>query len=418
MDLKQIMKMLGKNARKAAEDAANLGTAIKNKCLEDMANEIEAASKDIEIANQEDLKNGRKLNLSSAMLDRLELTQKRMKAMVEGLKEVAALQDPVGEEIRFWTRPNGLRISKVRVPIGVIGIIFESRPNVTADAASLCFKSGNAVILRGGKEAIETNQAISSVLRRALEKNCVNSDIIQLIQTTDREAVKIMLGMNEHIDLIIPRGGEGLIRAVTEMSKIPVIKHYKGVCHVYIDKMANIEMAKSILINAKVQRPSVCNAAETLLVHQKIAKRILPILDESLRKNGVEIRGCSETIKILPLSKEAIEDDWSEEYLDLVLSVKVVKDIEDAIQHISRYGSAHSDCIVTDDLKAAEIFVKKVDSSAVFHNASTRFNDGFQFGLGAEIGISTDRLHARGPMGLEELNTYKYVVRGEGQVRD
>ena len=324
----------------------------------------------------------------------------------------------MGAEIKTWSRPNGLLISKVRVPIGVILVIYESRPNVTSDCIGLCFKSGNAVILKGGSDAIESNAAIFGVLQKVIASAGVPADVISLVGTTDRRAVDMLLQMDQEINLVMPRGVEALIREVRDKSKIPVIKHYKGVCHIFVDRSADAAMAQRIVLNAKVQRPAVCNAVETLLVHQDIAGSFLPVMAEALQKAGVKIKGCPETRRIVPQAARATQKDWYIEYLDLILSVRVVKDVRQAIDHINRYGSSHSDAIITQDQESAELFLKDVDSACVYVNASTRFTDGYQFGLGAEIGISTDRLHARGPMGLEELTTYKYVIRGTGQIRE
>jgi glutamate-5-semialdehyde dehydrogenase len=337
--------------------------------------------------------------------------------MAASLKEVALLPDPVGEVIRMWTRPNGLRVGKMRIPLGVIGIIYESRPNVTSDAAGLCLKAGNAVILRGGSEAIHSNMAIAGVLREVCRKQGVPPDAIQVIPTTSRKAVEEMLQLEEYIDVIIPRGGEELIRFVVSRSKIPVIKHYKGVCHVFVDASADRKMAERICYNAKVQRPGVCNAMETLLVHRKIAPSFLPPMAEKFKAAGVELRGCPQTRKILRSISPAREEDWSAEYLDLILAVRVVEDLDEAVRHIIRYGSSHTDSIVTRDYENAERFLKEVPSSTVLVNASTRFSDGFQLGLGAEIGISTTKLHAFGPMGVEDLTTSKFIVYGTGQIR-
>jgi glutamate-5-semialdehyde dehydrogenase len=337
--------------------------------------------------------------------------------MAEGLREVARLPDPVGEVIRMWKRPNGLIVGRMRIPLGVIGIIYESRPNVTADASGLCLKSGNSVILRGGSEAFHSNQAIGQILRKVLVEVGLPQEAIQIFPHTERKAVREMLQLEGDIDLIIPRGGEDLLRFVTRHSKIPVIKHYKGVCHIFVDETADLEMATRVCLNAKVQRPGVCNAMETLLVHERVASRFLPKVARVLQKKGVELRGCSQTKKVLSHIKETREEDWSQEYLDLILSIKVVKGIEEAAEHIAKYGSSHTEAIITSDYRNAQRFLREVNSSCVLVNASTRFNDGFELGLGAEIGISTSKLHAFGPMGLEELTTTKFIVYGEGQVR-
>ncbi len=351
------------------------------------------------------------------MIDRLKLTDAVIEGMAQGLREIAALPDPVGEVVKMWRRPNGLLVGKMRIPLGVIGVIYESRPNVTADAAALCLKAGNAVILRGGSEAINSNLAIARVLQGAMEEAGVPAEAVQVIPFTDRQAVEEMLRLEEYIDVIIPRGGEGLIRFVTERSRIPVIKHYKGVCHIFVDRTADLEMALEICFNAKVQRPGVCNAMETLLVDEGIAPRFLPPMAERFQAAGVELRGCPKTRDIIPGVKEATEEDWYTEYLDLILAVRVVEGIDQAIAHILKYGSKHTEAIITSDYANAQRFLREVDSSTVLVNASTRFSDGYQFGLGAEIGISTTKLHAFGPMGVEDLTTTKFIVYGNGQIR-
>jgi glutamate-5-semialdehyde dehydrogenase len=418
MDVKEQVLKIGANAKAASRELAKLSTRKKNAILEAMATELDARRTAIQAENAKDLTAGKNAGLSSAMLDRLELTDARIDAMIKGLRDVAVLNDPVGGEISTWNRPNGLEIRKVRVPIGVIGIIFESRPNVTCDAAALCFKTSNAVILRGGKEAIHSNLAIAKAMEAGGRKKGMPANSIQLIPTTDRAAVKVMCQMTDYLDLIIPRGGESLIKAVTEMSHVPVIKHYKGVCHTYIDATADLGMAWRIAENAKCQRPGVCNAMETLLVHKDIAEVFLPKMGEIFEERGVELRGDDPVCKLIPSAKPATEDDWYEEYLEMVLAIRVVEDVDAAIGHINRYGSGHSDAIVTQDEKNQKAFLAEVDSSTVYVNASTRFTDGAEFGMGAEIGISTDKLHARGPMGLEELTTYKFVIQGKGQIRE
>jgi len=360
----------------------------------------------------------KEMELSHAMIDRLTVTDATIKSMALGLREVAQLDDPVGSISKAWLRPNGLEVSRMCIPLGVIGIIYESRPNVTIDAAGLCLKAGNAVVLRGGSEALHSNQALAGIIGQALAESGLPAKAVQVIPIRDREAVKVLLNQEEFIDLIIPRGGEGLIRFVVENSTIPVLKHYKGVCHVYIDDGADLEMAQKICFNAKVQRPGVCNSMETMLVHQSISQEFLPQMAERFIKAGVEIRGCPETCKIWPDAHKARESDWPEEYLELILAVKVVKDMDQAISHITRYSSSHTEAIVTSDYNRARRFVREVYSSVVLVNASTRFNDGGELGLGAEIGISTSKLHAFGPMGVEELTTAKFVVFGEGQVRE
>jgi len=382
-----------------------------------MATKLATARDGILEANAVDVRAAQAGGLSAAIVDRLTLNAARLEEMIQSIETVAALPDPVGEIIRTWQRPNGLEIRKVRVPLGVIGIIYESRPNVTSECASLCVKSGNAVILRGGTEAFQSNQAISAALREALRATGLPEAAVSPLPTPDRAAVDVMLQLDREIDVIIPRGGEALIRKIAEQSRIPVIKHAKGVCHVYVDDAADLAMAEAIALNAKCQRPATCNAMETLLVHERVAPAFLPAMIRRFRDSRVEIRGCEATRALVPDVTPATEEDWSTEYLDLVLSVKVVRSLAEAIEHIARYGSAHSDAIVTNDEVHAQRFAQEVDSAAVYVNSSTRFTDGFQFGLGAEIGISTDRLHARGPMGLEELTTYKYVVLGTGQIR-
>ena len=418
MDVKEQILKIGEDALVASRGLAKLSTRKKNAILEAMAEELDAQRGFIQEENAKDLEEGKDAGLAPAMLDRLELTDARIDGMIKGLRDVAVLNDPVGDEISTWNRPNGLEIKKVRVPIGVIGIIFESRPNVTCDAAALCFKSSNAVILRGGKEALRSNMAIATAMQKGGEAKGMPTHAIQLIPTTDREAVRVMCQMTDYLDLIIPRGGEGLIKAVTEMAHVPVIKHYKGVCHTYVDAAADLDMAWKIAENAKCQRPGVCNAMETLLVHKDIAEAFLPKMGEILEARGVELRGDEATCKYLPSAKPATEADWYEEYLEMILAIRVVDDVDAAISHINQYGSSHSDAIVTQDAKAEKTFLAEVDSASVYVNASTRFSDGAEFGMGAEIGISTDKLHARGPMGLEELTTYKFVIEGKGQIRE
>ncbi len=405
-------------ARQASRILASLSTAKKDEILRAMGSALVGQAALILEANRKDVALAVKQGLSRAFIERLKLDEKRIGEMATSLVEISKLDDPVGTEIKTWSRPNGLLISKVRVPIGVILVIYESRPNVTSDCIGLCFKSGNAVILRGGSDAISSNTVIFNILQKVIADAGVPEDVISLVKTTDRRAIDMLLQMDQEINLVMPRGGEALIREVRDKSKIPVIKHYKGVCHIFVDKSADPAMAQKIVLNAKVQRPAVCNAVETLLVHQGAAGTFLPVMVEALRKAGVEVRGCRRTRQIVSGVALATEADWYAEYLDLILSVKVVKDVREAIDHINHYGSSHSDAIVTQDQENAELFLKDVDSACVYVNASTRFTDGYQFGLGAEIGISTDRLHARGPMGLEELTTYKYVIRGSGQVRE
>ncbi len=417
MELRKKMEEIARKAKNAQPIVARTSTKIKNQALKSMAQALEKNISYLEKENKKDIVSAEKKGLSSALIDRLRLTPKRIKEMSACLKEVADLPDPVGEIIKMWRRPNGLKIGKMRVPIGVIAIIYESRPNVTSDCVGLCVKSGNAVILRGGSEAFNSNRAIYDILISAI-KNMIPQEAIQFVPTTDRKAVDYLLKLDKYIDLLIPRGGESLIKYVTAKARMPVIKHYKGVCHVYVDCDADLEMAMKICFNAKVQRPSVCNAMETLLVDEKIAQEFLPLMLEKFREAGVEIRGCKRTKKIVPWVKNARESDWYAEYLDLILAVRIVSGVDSAIEHIRKYGSNHSDAIVTENYETAWKFLEEVDSSAVYVNASTRFTDGYQFGLGAEMGISTDKIHARGPMALEELTTYKYIVFGNGQIRE
>lgn len=418
MDIKKMVLKIAKNAKLVSKKLRTLSTDMKNNALLNMADSLEKNAHIIIEANKKDIKNAKEKGLSKAMIDRLTLDKKRIKTMADGLREVVALPDPVGEVLRMWKRPNNLQIGKMRVPIGVIGIVYESRPNVTVDTAGLSLKAGNAIILRGGSEAIHSNIAITKILREALKSTQIPENSIQLIDVTDRAAVTEMLKMDKFIDLIIPRGGPALINMVAKNSLIPVIKHDKGLCHVYIDDGADLRIAEKIAFNAKVQRPGVCNAMETLLVNEKIAKSFLPKFSKKLADAGVEIRGCSQTKRLLPSVKKATKKDWDTEYLDLILSIKIIKDIDEAIEHISIYGSGLSEAIVTTNYNRARKFLNEVDSSAVFVNASTRFTDGNQFGLGAEMGISTQKLHARGPMGLEELTSTKYIIFGEGQIRE
>lgn len=417
MSLHDEMVAMADNAVKASRALAKLTSRKKNTILEAMADELDQRRDAIKAANQLDMEAGRTAGLSAAMLDRLLLNDARIDGMIKGVRDVMVLKDPVGEKISKWTRPNGLEIVKVRVPIGVIAIIFESRPNVTCDSSVLCFKTSNAVILRGGKEAAHSNAAIAAALQEGGAKKGLPENAIQLVSTTDRDAIREIVQMTGKIDLAIPRGGEGLINAVTEHARIPVIKHYKGICHVYVDEECDLEMALNIVENAKCQRPGVCNAMETLLVHEHVAAAFLPKMAERLGAKNVELRGCVKSRAIVPAMKPAAEEDWYAEYLDLILAVRVVGSLDEAISHIDNYGSHHSDAIVTSNKNHEKVFTQQVDSAAVYVNASTRFTDGGEFGMGAEIGISTDKLHARGPMGLEELTTYKYVIHGSGQIR-
>ncbi|MHB8881178.1 MAG: glutamate-5-semialdehyde dehydrogenase [Thermodesulfovibrionales bacterium] len=418
MDIKAYVAAKAEEARAGARSLAKATSRQKNEALITMAAALKKNAKDLIKENAKDIAFARKKGLSKAMIDRLTLNDKRITEMSQGLTEVAGLPDPVGEILTMRQRPNGMTVGKMRVPIGVIGIIYESRPNVTADATSLCLKAGNAVILRGGSEALHSNKAIVRILRGVAKAEGLHEGAITFIDTPDREAVMEMLKLEGIIDLIIPRGGEGLIRAVTENSRIPVLKHYKGVCHVFVDRDADLKMAEDICFNAKVQRPGTCNAMETMLVDKKIARAFLPAMAARFTKAGVKMKGCPGTRKLVPAAAAAQEDDFHNEYLDLVVNIKVVGDIDEAMDHIARYSSAHSDTIVTKDYAKGMRFIREVDSSAVLINASTRLNDGYQFGLGAEIGISTDKIHARGPMGLEELTCTKFIVFGSGQLRE
>ncbi len=417
MDYLAELKEKGAIAKKAAAKMAVTPATVKNNALHAMADALEAGAEAILAANAEDMAAGRAKGMSAALLDRLALTKARIADMAAGLRQLAALPDPVGETIEGWQRPNGLAIAKVRVPLGVIGIIYEARPNVTADAAGLCLKAGNAVILRGGSEAINSNLAVAGILAAAAEGAGAPAGTIQLIATTDRAAVNAMLKLNDYIDVIIPRGGAGLIQTVVENSTVPVIETGIGVCHVFVDASADLTMAKEIAFNAKVSRPGVCNAMETLLVHRAVAEDFLPPMLAAYNQAGVEVRGCSETVCYHPDVKKAVEADWATEYHDLIVSVRIVNSLAEALDHIAAYGTRHSEAIVTSDLESARRFQAEVDAAAVYVNASTRFTDGFEFGFGAEIGISTQKLHARGPMGLRELTSVKYLVNGTGQIR-
>ena len=415
--LHDAIRQMGERAVTASRALATLSTRKKNLILEAMADALDANRARILAANARDMAAGRDAGLADAMLDRLHLNDARLDGVINAVRSLVGLRDPVGREIARWTRPNGLLIRKMRVPLGVIGIIYESRPNVTVDAAALCFKASNAVILRGGREALQTNIALADALQRGGATKGLPPDSIQLISVTDHDAVRELVQLEGLVDLVIPRGGERLIRTVAEQARVPVIKHYKGVCHVYVDKAADPEMALSIIENAKCSRPGVCNALEKVLVHRDIAPSFLPLLAERLRARRVELRGDEAARAAVPDLLPATDEDWDAEYLDLVLAIKVVDDVQTAIDHINRHGSHHSDSIVTADTKARDQFLQQVDSACVYVNASTRFTDGGEFGLGAEIGISTDKLHARGPMALEELTTYKYLVTGNGQIR-
>ncbi len=412
----EILRM-GKEARTAAHEMAKAGSARKTEALEHLAGALEREREEIARANQKDIENALRKGLSAPKVERLRLDDKVLGEMISGLHEVVQLPDPIGEITRMWTRPNGLRVGRMRIPLGVVGIVYESRPNVTIDAAALCIKAGNAVVLRGGSEAFHSNQCLTAILQASLAASGLPAAAVQMVGTTDRDAVLDLLKLEEYIDVMIPRGGEDLIRFVAEHARMPVLKHYKGVCHVYVDAEADLEMAEKISLNAKIQRPATCNAMETLLVHQDVAGAFLPTMAAAFRKEGVELRGCEKTRAILPDCLAATEEDWYAEYLDLILAVKVVASMEEAIAHITAYGSQHTEAIVTRNFDQAHRFLQEVQSSLVLVNASTRFNDGFQLGLGAEIGISTSRLHAFGPMGVEELTTTKFIALGNGQLR-
>jgi glutamate-5-semialdehyde dehydrogenase len=418
MQIEELVLGICHNARRAARALGTTSTSARNDALRLAAQGLRERGALVLEANRQDVAAGRDAGSSAALLDRLTLTEARLAGVAEGLEQIATLPDPLGETISSWRRPNGLAISQVRIPLGVVGIIYESRPNVTADAAGLCLKSGNAVILKGGSEAFNTNTAIARIIAEAVGKAGLPSHAVQLLPTTDRRAVAVLLAQRDLIDVIVPRGGPSLIAAITESSKIPVIQHYAGVCHVYVDSQADLRMAEEISFNAKVQRPGVCNAMENLLVHEQVAERFLPAVAKRLQAAGVELRGCDRTRSVLGGISPATEEDWRTEYLDLILAIKVVGSLDEAIGFINTYGTGHSDAIVTDSYANAQRFLAAVDSSAVYVNASTRFTDGYEFGFGAEVGISTNRLHARGPMGLRELTTYKYVILGNGQIRE
>ncbi|MGB9496864.1 MAG: glutamate-5-semialdehyde dehydrogenase [Dissulfuribacterales bacterium] len=416
-EVSTLIAKMAKEARKAAREVAKLSTTVKNDVLLRTAERIIEARGKLQEENEKDLKKAKDKGVTSAFMDRLRLSDKVIDSMADGLRDVAALPDPVGEVPKMWKRPNGLTVGRVRIPLGVIGMIYESRPNVTIDAAGLCLKAGNAIILKGGSDALYSNLALGSILQEVLTEFSVPGEAVQVVSTTDRAAVTELLKREEEIDVIIPRGGEGLIRFVAEHSRIPVLKHYKGVCHVYIDKGADLNMAKEVCFNSKVQRPGVCNAMEGMLVHRDIADEFLPLMAESFKDAGVELRGCERTCRLVPFARAAVDEDWGKEFLDLVLAVKVVDGMDEAMDYIARYGSNHTDAIVTRDYARARRFLSEVDASLVIVNASTRFNDGGQLGLGAEIGISTSKLHAYGPMGLEELTTTKFIAFGNGQIR-
>ena len=418
MDIRQHVLEKARRAKAAAMRMATLESAVKDRALTAMADAVMANADAIRAANKRDLDRAGDYNLSSAMVDRLTLTDARIEGMANGLREIASFPDPVGKITDMVQRPSGIRVGRMTVPIGLIGFIYESRPNVTADAAGITLKAGNAILLRGGKEALYSNIALAGILNDAACKTGIPDGAVSIIEMTDREGVTHMIEAEGIIDLIIPRGGKGLIKAVVDGAKVPVIKHYEGNCHVYVDSSAVLNDAVNIIVNSKIQRPGVCNAAETLLVHRDIAGQFLPGAVEELKNRGVELRGCEQTREFVPGMKHASEDDWFTEYLDLILAVKVVDSLENAVEHINTYSSHHTDAIVTADILAADYFVAAVDSSSVMVNASTRFSDGGVYGLGAEIGISTDKLHARGPMGVADLTTYKWVVYGKGSVRE
>ncbi len=418
MDVKSLVESRARAAREAARLLALCPTKVKNDALLSMARALEEKTAPLLDANRSDLDRARSAGVTRAFLDRLTLTESRIVDMAHGLRQVAALPDPVGAVVETWRRPTGLEISRVRVPLGVIGFIYESRPNVTADAAALCIKSGNAVVLRGGSEALESNAMIAAVLAKAIEKAGAPADAIQFIDTVDRAAVGVLLELDGLVDLVIPRGGEDFVRWVAHHSRVPVLKHDKGLVHVLVDADADLAMASAIVLNAKVQRPSVCNALETLLVHRDIADRFLPAVARRLVDSGVELRGCPRTLALVPDARPALDADWDTEYLDLVLAIRVIDDLDAAIAHIRAHGSGLAEAIVTDSVANARRFTREVDAAAVLVNASTRLVDGNQFGMGAEMGISTSRVHARGPVGVQELTTTKFVVHGDGQVRE
>lgn len=415
--MKEYIEGLGKKAKAAAAEGAALTTDQKNNALRTMAKALRDQEETILKANEEDMKNGEEKGLTPALLDRLKLNHDRIEGMAGGLEALAALNDPTGETIAQWKRPNGLEIARKRVPLGVIAIIYEARPNVTADAAGLTLKTGNAVILKGGSEAYHSNLCVTQVLRNALKEQGLNEDLLQFVESTDREAVSVLLKMRKYVDVVIPRGGGGLIRFVVENATIPSIETGTGNCHIYMDRYGDIKMGIDIVFNAKTQRPAVCNAAETLLVHKDIAGEFLPALDQKLKEKNVEIRGCQRTCALLRDAVPAVEEDWETEFLDYILAVKIVDSINEAMAHIARYSSGHSEAIITESYSRSRKFTETVDAAAVYVNASTRFTDGNEFGFGAEIGISTQKLHARGPMGLNALTTEKFVIHGSGQIR-
>lgn len=415
--LETAVREMARKAQEASRELATISSAVKNTVLATVAELLLEKRAEIEKENAKDLAAGREKGLSDAMLERLTLSDNVINGMRNGLQEVIALPDPVGEITGMKKRPNGMMVGRMRIPLGVVGMIYESRPNVTVDAAALCLKTGNSVVLRGGSEAIQSNKILAAILQEALKKNGVNPDCVQLIQTTDRAAIHVLLAQEEYLDLIIPRGGEGLIRFVSENSKIPVLKHYKGVCHIFVDKDADLNKATPIIINSKVQRPGVCNALEGLLIHEDVAEKYLPVITEALHRENVKMFGCPRSVEIGSNVTAASEEEWGTEFLDLALCIKVVKNISGAEKYIARYGSKHTETIITENYSTAQYFIAAIDASAVIVNASTRFNDGGQLGLGTEIGISTTKLHAYGPMGLEELTTRKFIIYGTGQVR-
>jgi len=418
VEVKKMMLELARNAKAAAPPLGRASTDQKNGALIAMSEGLQQRSGDIIAENRKDLDLARSKGLAAAMIDRLTLNEKVIQGMADGLLDVATLPDPVGEITNMWLRPNGLKVGRMRIPLGVIGFVYESRPNVTVDAAALCLKSGNCVILKGGSEAINSNLILAEILQASVKEAGLPEGVVQVVPTTDRAAVDEMLKLEDYIDLIIPRGGEGLIRYVAENSRIPVLKHYKGVCHVYVDAAADLQMAQAICFNAKVQRPGVCNSMETMLIHESVAEEFLKSMVPKFQSANVELRGCQRMRTYFPELREAVEEDWGAEYLDLILAVKIVNDMDEALAHIAAYSSNHTESIVTNDYFRAERFLREVDSSVVLVNASTRFNDGGQLGLGAEIGINTSKLHAFGPMGLTELTTTKFVVYGQGQIRE
>ena len=415
--MENYMEILGKRAKEAAREAARLGTEEKNRGLVTVAEELVAQTEWLLSENAKDLKEAEARGMKKSLIDRLCLTKERIEGMAEGLRQIAALEDPVGEVLRMWNRPNGLRIGQKRVPLGVVGIIYESRPNVTADAFGLCFKTGNAVILRGGSDAIHSNLAIVHVIKEGLRKERLSQDLILLVENTSRETVQQMMKLHGYIDVLIPRGGAGLIASVVENSTVPVIETGTGNCHIYVDESADLNMAVEIIENAKTQRMGVCNACESLVIHQRVASEVVPMIVQCLKQHQVEIRGDERACRITTEIAEASEEDWGTEYLDAVISMKIVDSLEEAINHINRYNTGHSESIITKDYANALKFQDEIDAAAVYVNASTRFTDGFEFGFGAEIGISTQKLHARGPMGLTALTTTKYIIFGNGQVR-